>query len=566
MSIHESCYQYTPDPLDTDKKDRQQTTSYGLTLVLFEDGRSRLLPQKTNNEGAEMKPMMFESFAVPGKAALGPTIAAIALCTFQVAGAGPLDDFARDNGTSVQVDVAEAISAICPELVGTFGGISNALGAPDSERKDITLRCNELIGTAVDLTGAGSAPRSLGYTEEDELLAALQQVTGEEIAAQNTMTVRAANSQFSNIAGRLGALRLAAGGAGATGPASAFNFKLDGVGLGAAAPYQSGYLGAGASADDETGLRRGGMFVNGSYNTGDRDASALEDGFDFDVLTGTLGFDYRFDTGVIGISAGYDRFDADFETSALVAGGKVEATGTSGSLFAMKEIGSFFIDGIATYGQLDYDIERILSYASNNTDPGCQCPDQERTIASASDGDHLTVSATAGWQIFRNAWLIQPTLGISFRNYQIDGYVEQDSLANGGMELRYGDQDVDSLRSTLGLQVSRAVNREFGVMRPWFTMEWYHEFEDEQNTFAAKFAQEDALAQAGNAGFSSSLTGCLSCFNVSSAEPDTDFGVIGAGLSFVLPNFVQFLVYYEGLVGYNDLTSHAVTLNFRSQF
>lgn len=513
-----------------------------------------------------MKPMTFESFAVRGRGTFLPAMATVALGAFQPAAAGPLDDFARDHGTAVQVDIAEAITAICPALVGTFGGINDALSAPDSERKDITLRCNELIGTALALSGTDNVPRGLGYTQAGELLAALQQVTGEEIAAQNTMTVRAANSQFSNIAARLGALRLAAGGAGATGPASAFNFNIDGVGLGPAAPYQAGYLGGGASADDETGVRRGGMFVNGSYNTGDRDASALEDGFEFDVLTGTLGFDYRFDTGVIGISAGYDRFDADFETSALVAGGKVEATGLSGSLFAMKEMGNFFIDGIATYGQLDYDIERILSYASNNDDPNCQCPDQERTILSASEGDHLTVSATAGWQLYRNAWLIQPTLGVSFRNYQIDGYVEQDSLANGGMELRYGDQDVDSLRSVLGLQVSRAVNREFGVMRPWFTVEWYHEFEDEQNTFAAKYAQEDALALAGNAGFSSSLTGCLSCFSLSSAKPDTDFGVVGAGLSFVFPNFVQFLAYYEGLVGYNDLTSHAITLNFRSQF
>jgi hypothetical protein len=48
--------------------------------------------------------------------------------------------------------------------------------------------------------------------------------------------------------------------------------------------------------------------------------------------------------------------------------------------------------------------------------------------------------------------------------------------------------------------------------------------------------------------------------------PDTDFGVIGAGLSFVFPNFVQLLFYYEGLVGYEDLSSNAFTINFRRQF
>lgn len=503
---------------------------------------------------------------VRGLRTLVPVVA-IASLFLPVAEGGPLDEFAEQSGTPVQVGVARAIQTICPQLVASFGGMQGALAAPDSSDKDITLRCNELISTAVDLSDPSATPaRSLGYTESGELLAALQQVTGEEIAAQNTMTVRAANSQFSNIAGRLGALRLAAGGAGTTGAASAFNFDIDGVGLG---PLPAGgtWLGGGASADEGTGLRRAGLFANGSYNTGDRDASDLEDGFDFDVFSGTLGFDYRLDTGVVGISAGYDSFDADFEATELVAGGKVEATGFSGSLFAMKEFGSFFVDGIATYGQLDYDIERILRYASQNDDPTCQCPDQERTIISQSDGKHTTFSATAGWQIFRDAWLFQPTLGVSFRNYQIDGYSEQDTMANGGMELRYGDQDIDSLRGVLGLQVSRASNREFGVMRPWFTMEWYHEFEDEASTFAAKYAQEDVLAGTNPGfGFSSSLTGCLSCFTISSEEPDTDFGVVGAGLSFVFPNFVQLLLYYEGLVGYKDLTSHAVTINFRSQF
>jgi outer membrane autotransporter protein len=373
------------------------------------------------------------------------------------------------------------------------------------------------------------------------------------------MTARAANSQFSNIASRLGALRLAAAGAGTTGPTTAFNFDADGINLGSS-------LGGGASADD-TGLKRAGFFVNGNYNTGDRDASALEDGFDFDMFSATAGLDYRFDSFVIGISAGYDDFSSEFTPSAVVTGGEIEATGSSASLFALKEFGTFFIDGIATFGQLDYDINRILQYDSQNNDPTCQCPNQNRQLLSSTDGDHMSVSTTAGWAWYADEWLIQPTLGVSYRNYKIDGYTEQDTQANGGMELRYGDQDIDSVRSVLGLQVSRAVNRNFGVLRPWFGLEWYHEFEDEQNVLAAKFAQEDVLASTTPGfGFSGSLTGCLSCFTIASAEPDTDFGVVGAGLSFVFPNFVQLLFYYEGLVGYQDLTSHAFTLNFRSQF
>ena len=282
----------------------------------------------------------------------------------------------------------------------------------------------------------------------------------------------------------------------------------------------------------------------------------------------TAGFDYRFDTGVLGVSVGYDDFSSEFQPSPVVAGGKVEAQGYSGSLFGLKEFGTLFIDTIATFGKLDYDIERILIYDSANTDPNCQCPNQNRTIISQSDGEHLSVSVNAGWQWYADAWLIQPTFGISYRNYKIDGYTVSDNAPTGGMELRYGDQDIDSLRSVLGIQLSRAINRDFGVLRPWFGAEWYHEFEDEQSILAAKYAREDELAQTADPsfGFSGSLTNCLSCFSIASVAPDTDFGVVGAGLSMVFPNFVQLLFYYEGLVGYKDLTSHAFTINFRSQF
>ena len=491
------------------------------------------------------------------------------------AAAGPLDDFAKDNGgTPVQIGIATAIQNICPQLVGFFGGLDGALSAPESANKDITLRCNELVLTAVDFNPNAPTPaRSLGYTNGNDLLAALQQVTGEEIAAQNSMTVRASNSQYSNIAARLGALRLAATGAGTTGTAtSAFNFDVGGVNINSDVVAAASELLGGAAAGDEDGtLKRAGFFINGSYNTGDLDASALENGFDFDMFGVTAGFDYRFDTGVLGVSVGYDDFSSEFNPSPVVAGGEINADGFSGSIFGLKDFGGFFIDGIVTFGTLDYDIDRVLTYDSQNPDPvGCQCPDQDRMLLSNTSGDHMSISATAGWQIYQNEWLIQPTMGLSVRNYEIDGYTEQDTAANGGMELRYGDQDIDSVRWVLGLQMSRAYNVEFGVVRPWIGLEWYHEFEDEQTTILAKYAQEDVIAQSGNAdpmaGFSDSLTGCLSCFSIANSAPDDDFGVVGAGLSLIFPNFVQLLVYYESLVGYDDLTSNAITLNFRSQF
>lgn len=498
-------------------------------------------------------------------------ITAICAAFFTVgANAGPLDDFARNNGGSqLQIDIAAAIQSICPALVGSFGGLPNVLDAPDSANKDITLRCNELVLTAIDFADPNVTPsRTLGYTDSNDLLAALQQVTGEEIAAQNTMTSRASNSQVSNIAARLGSLRLAAAGAGTTGPATVVNLEIDGVGLDSVvAGLTNSILGGGASADSDS-RRRAGFFINGSLNTGNRDQTFVENGFDFDAFGMTAGYDYAFDTGVLGVSIGYDQFSADFKNNQLVSGGDVEADGFSVSAFGMKNYDKFFIDGIVSYGQLDYDMDRVLEYASANVDPAtCQCSNQNRDLISKTEGDHLTASVTAGFQSYVNDWLLQPTFGVSFRNYTIDGYAEVDTLTNGGMELRYGDQDIDSMRTVLGFQMSKAINREFGVLRPWMGVEWYHEFEDDATIMQAKYAQEDALAVSDpGLGFGAGLTGCLSCFQISSEEPDTDFGVVGVGLSFVFPNFAQLLFYYEGLVGYNNLSSNAYTINFRRQF
>jgi uncharacterized protein YhjY with autotransporter beta-barrel domain len=487
------------------------------------------------------------------------------------ASAGPLDEFAKNNGgTEVQVAIAQAIQSICPKLVASFGGLENALAAPDSSDKDITLRCNELISTSVGLDAPNTAPsRSLNYTEADQLLSALQQVTGEELNSQSTMTVRTANSQASNIASRLGAVRMGTSGAGNRGAASAYNFNMNGIPVaGSSDDYETPALGGAASADSsDVGLPPLGWFVNGSYNNGDRDETDLEDGIDFDAYGITAGVDYRFDRAVLGASIGYDDFDADFNNSSVVSGGDMSAEGFTASVFGMLEFGDFYVDGVAMYGQLDYDMNRVLQYASDNNDPNCQCPNQDRIIKSSTDGNHYTLAVNSGWQGYVDAWVFQPTVGVSYRSYDIDGYSEKDSSPDGGMELRYGDQNVDSLRSIVGLRVSRAFNQSYGVLHPTVSLDWYHEFEDNGDKVDAKYAQEDQLAGSNpGLGFSTGLSGCLSCFTIVGEDPDADYGVVGAGVALVLPNFLQFLVAYEGLVGYEDLTSNAITFSVRGQF
>jgi hypothetical protein len=88
----------------------------------------------------------------------------------------------------------------------------------------------------------------------------------------------------------------------------------------------------GGAAGDVAGSRVG-WFLEGSFNTGDRDQTAAENGFDFDSTSFSAGLDYLFDAGVIGIALGQDNYEADFDNALLVTGGDVEVEGTSGSIF-----------------------------------------------------------------------------------------------------------------------------------------------------------------------------------------------------------------------------------------
>lgn len=60
------------------------------------------------------------------------------------------------------------------------------------------------------------APAVTLEISDQELLAALQQVWGEELHSNSSLTTRVTNGQFSNIAGRMNALRLG-GASGAVG-------------------------------------------------------------------------------------------------------------------------------------------------------------------------------------------------------------------------------------------------------------------------------------------------------------------------------------------------------------
>ena len=101
----------------------------------------------------------------------------------------------------------------------------------------------------------------------------------------------------------------------------------------------------------------------------------------------------------------------------------------------------------------------------------------DRILDANPDGSAFAVGATAGYQYTALGLDLSPSLSINYRRAKFDSFTETDpNVANDGLGLSFGDQTVESLRSILGVQVSKPISVSFGIVSPVVRVEWNHEF------------------------------------------------------------------------------------------
>lgn len=500
---------------------------------------------------------------------LAACVALMGVVTATTVQAQALSDFVNDtsNGaTPLQQGAGVAVQRMCVALNGAVAG--GGFNLPDDGQLDAYLRCNELVQTAAQRRGSTTTTRSLNLSAQ-ELLAALQQISGEEVAAQGSMSTQVSAGQFANIGGRLSALRFGTAATAARGRVAALGAPGD-----SPDPRQSyasltggRALGGGAASDAEAPQVRNpwGWFLESSYGFGDRDATQNEDPFDFDSYSVTTGSDYNFGNGVLGFAVGYDNYQADFNKGLLVSGGDVEVKGVSGSLFgAWFGGGGWSLNGIGTYGKLESDVTRLALYPNLNP-VACTpepCAGASRSFTGSPDGSYVALGATLGYDFLAGGWQISPSLSASYRDVDIDGFDETDTAPNGGLALRYQEQSIESKRSILALALARPISRPWGVLTPNFRAEWHHEFEEDARTLRAKYKVEDQLETSAAQDFNCSV----SCFSFLTDEVEADYAIAGVGLSAVFSQRVQVYLYYEAVLGISDLNANSLALGLRGQF
>lgn len=394
---------------------------------------------------------------------------------------------------------------------------------------ELGTRCAELVDAADPDLDLGV--RELGISDA-QIATALQQVVPEETEIMGSGATDTMHDQMSNVENRLQIIRTGAS-----------TLPIAGV------HYGNTGLSGGAAGDQFSRL---GLFINGDYATGEKDATFNENGFDFDAYGITAGIDYRFGSQfVAGLALGYSNSDVDVDNNF----GSTEADGISVTAYGTYFTERFYVEASLTHGNFDYDGVRNINYGSG-------AAAVQRTLESSTDGDQLGWSLGAGYNGNRESLSYSFYGRLEGIDADIDPYQEtvtaaNSTLADGSLNtdwaMRVEVQEVESLRSVLGAQAAFAMSRSFGVLQPYANLEYHHEFEDDSRV-ATAFYLNDPFIVNGDRTYAVSLT---------TDAPDENFFLLSLGTTLLRAGGTQFFINYDTLLGLADVDSHRFTVGVR---
>ena len=152
--------------------------------------------------------------------------------------------------------------------------------------------------------------------------------------------------------------------------------------------------------------------------------------------------------------------------------------------------------------------------------------------------------AGVGYAFSRGPLTVTPFGRLEYIHLDIDSYNETGA---GGLNLTIRSQDIDSLQSALGAQISYAISTPVAVLVPQVRGEWRHEFEDDSRSVTARYTSDPFNT----------------FFTIPTDDPDRDFFAVGVGLSAVFARGIGAFVRYETILGLRDFSHHDVRVGVR---
>jgi uncharacterized protein YhjY with autotransporter beta-barrel domain len=297
--------------------------------------------------------------------------------------------------------------------------------------------------------------------------------------------------------------------------------------------------GGSGGAGDAMGLRGLSLFVSSDYESFEKGVTRFEPGYERDTWSGTIGADYSFGgRAIVGLAFNYSHAAGTFTRR----GGTFDTTAYSPILYgSVLPAPNLFVDLLAGYTRRDYTVARRYNFANS----GVSIP-----VAVAhgdTNGNEFKTGVNAGYDFVAGRLTAGPRVGFNFRENHIDAYAER---GDTGLELAYDKQHRTSFTSNVGAFASMAISTGIGVVVPQATLEWVHEFQDNQRVIYFHFVED--------------LGGTKLRFQTDT--PDRDYFNAGVGVVLVLPGGLSPFFNFRQFFGYRSQSSHTFTVGLRVAF
>ena len=428
-----------------------------------------------------------------------------------------------------------------PALTTNDQQIGAALDSACSDLQKLSTRTpqqQDLLNQCLALNGSSGISTSATATAIHELTP--------DVTQTQTQTARTATTaQFTNLAGRMNALRSGAHGASFAGLAltnSSGSLPLFDVG--------SVLLGLDdkPKQDAADSFSRWGMFASGQIGRQSASAQGSTPGYNLDVHGLTFGVDYREnDSLVLGGALGYTRQTTNLSGNQ----GDLRMNGWSLSGYATwYRKSNWYLDSALTWANNNYDSRRRISFTLPQPGGGTAVVDQ---IARASSGGNdLSGSLTFGRDFNNKAWAYGFYGKAEYSHQNFDAFQESLNVAlpGSGLGLRVDARSESSVSSVLGGKLDFTHSTDWGVMVPHAELEWQHEFRTDPNAFRAFFVNDP------------NGTPIL----IHGDAIDSDYFKLGLGMSFVFPKGRSGFILYDKTLGRSGITQDNLSIGFRMEF
>lgn len=387
--------------------------------------------------------------------------------------------------------------------------------------------------------------RELAVLSPDALAAALNDISARQIPAQGTHLVEIGATQIRNIERRLISLR--------RGQSDVLDLQELSLKVGrdvipgsiiSAAVFEQQSSGEETTDEgvrenpDEVRVDDGnspvGVFIGGLIDSGDKENTRKEAGFDFSTYGLTIGADYRLSPDqVIGAALGFADTSSDFVDSS----GTNDSDALTASLYGSYHVPEvFFVDWILSAGEADFQTNRVIRYTGFETQTD-----------GDTQGNFLGLGITAGLEKhIGGGWILSPYGRLELLKLDIDQYVER---GGDGLALIVDEQNIDSLKLAVAAELSKAIKTRTGSIVPSFYIEWENQLADSEREILASLAENPVVP-----------------FAIETDSPDSSYFVFGASVTAILRERFAGYVSLESRAGQDDIRKNSLNLGVRITF